>query len=64
LAASVFFTSAQAEDCGPLKKLFSLDLTSSPSGVSSVSVIINGSPRRLEFDTAGGRSILSEGALD
>jgi hypothetical protein len=55
---------ARADDCGPLKKLFSLDLTSSPNGVSSIPVIINGSPRRLEFDTAGGRSVLSEGALD
>jgi hypothetical protein len=55
---------AHAADCGPLQKLFSLDVTSAPSGVSSIPVTINGSQRRLEFDTAGGRSILSEGALD
>jgi len=64
LSLSALAAPAQADDCGPLKKLLSLDLTSAPSGVSSIPVTINGSPRRLEFDTAGGRSVLSEGALD
>jgi hypothetical protein len=61
---SLFAAPAHADDCGPLKKLFSLDLTAAPSGVASIPVTINGSPRKLEFDTAGGRSVLSEGALD
>jgi predicted aspartyl protease len=64
LAASAFFASAHADDCGPLKQLMSLDLTEAPSGIASIPVIINGSPRKLSFDTAGGRSFLSEGAVD
>jgi hypothetical protein len=64
LSLSVFAAPAHADDCGPLKKLFSLDLTSAPSGIASIPVIINSSPRRLEFAIAGGRSVLSEGALD
>jgi hypothetical protein len=62
LAASVL--AAHADDCGPLKKLFSLDLTVGPGGVGSIPVTINGSPRKLMFDTAGARSILSAGASD
>jgi hypothetical protein len=59
-----FAFAAHAQDCGPLKKLISLDLTSAPNGVSSIPVTINGSPRKLQFDTAGGRSVLSAGAAD
>lgn len=62
LATSIM--SAHADDCGPLKKLMSLDLTQGPGGVASIPVTINGSPRKLLFDTAGGRSILSAGAAD
>ena len=64
LFSFALFAPSRADDCGPLKKLFSLDLTSAPSGVASIPVIINGSQRRLEFDTAGGRSVLTENALN
>ena len=62
LAASAL--SAHADDCGPLQKLMSLDLTKGPGGVGSIPVTINGSPRKLLFSTAGGLSILSAGAAD
>ena len=68
-ASTIAFTSfaalaAQAQDCGPLKKLMSLDLTAGPGGVATVPVLINGSPRKLLFSTAGGGSIISRGAVD
>jgi hypothetical protein len=64
LSLSALAMPARAADCGPLQKLFSLDLTMAPNGIASIPVTINGSARRLQFSTAGGRSILSEGALD
>ena len=64
LFLAAFVLSAHADDCGPLQKLMSLDLTKGPGDVASIPVTINGSPRKLLFSTAGGRSILSAGAAD
>jgi hypothetical protein len=64
LVSSVIFTAAYAADCGPLKQAAAIDLTAAPSGISMLPVTINGSPRKLIFDTAGGRSVLSQAAAD
>lgn len=63
-SASAIFTAAEAADCGPLKQIAAIDLTAAPSGVSTLPVVINGSPRKLIFDTAAGRSTLSQPATE
>jgi Aspartyl protease len=64
LAASTFFTTAHAEDCGPLKQVASVDVTMSPNGLPMVPVTLNGTPRKFLFGTGGGRSNITQAAAD
>jgi len=64
LFSSLICASAYGADCGPLKEVAAIDLTVAQNGVATLPVTINGSPRKLIFDTAGGRSVLSQTAVD
>jgi hypothetical protein len=64
LFSSLICASAYGADCGPLKEVAAIDLTVARNGVATLPVTINGSPRKLIFDTAGGRSVLSQTAVD
>lgn len=64
LAAAFASPPAWAADCGPLQQVMSLDLNVLPSGLSTVPVTINGSPRRFLLDTGGGMSTLTRGAVE
>jgi predicted aspartyl protease len=54
---------AAAQDCGPLKKVSSLDMTFASSGQVMVPVGINGTTEKFLLNTAGGRSTLSQSAI-
>ena len=62
--ASFISVPAWADACGPLKQVMSLDLDVLPSGLSTVPVTINGSPRKMLFDTGGGISTLTQSAAE
>ena len=47
-------TAAQADDCGPLKQITSLDMTPLPGGRFTVPVTINGTQQQMLLNTAGG----------
>jgi hypothetical protein len=64
LAAALISLPARADECGPLKQVMSLDLNVLPSGLSTVPVTINGSARQMLFDTGGGISTLTRGAVN
>ena len=55
---------AQAEDCGPLKQIASLDMVPAPGGWMMVPVSINGSEQKMVLATAGGISTLRQDAMD
>jgi predicted aspartyl protease len=64
LAALSFSTvTAIAADCGPLKEIASIDMTSVPSGLVMVPVLINGTPERFLVNTGGGRSTITQTAI-
>jgi len=64
LAASALFASAHADECGPLQRAASMDITMTPNGLPMVPMTLNGSPRKFLFGTAGGISTISKGAAD
>ena len=64
LMAPLSSLSAKADQCGPLKQVASLDLNVLPSGLATVPVAINGALRQMLFDTAGGRSTLTQASAD
>lgn len=54
---------ALAEDCGPLKQIASIDMTTGPGGRYLVPVSINGAPQTMLLNTAGGiTSLRQDGA--
>jgi predicted aspartyl protease len=56
---------ASAEECGPLKRLASVDLVPAAGGARMlVPVTIDGSPRMLLLDTAGGLTTLTAAAAN
>jgi predicted aspartyl protease len=60
LATSYFASTAQAQDCGPLKRAISLDLQSGPAGLRMmVPVTINGVPKLFLLNTGGALTQLS-----
>jgi hypothetical protein len=64
LAASALFASAHADECGPLQRAASVDITMTPAGLPMVPMTLNGSPRKFLFGTAGGLSTISKSAAD
>ena len=56
---------AWAEDCGPLKQITSIDMVQAPQGPRMfVPVTINGMPRQMLLNTAGGISNLQGPAVE
>jgi hypothetical protein len=56
---------AWAEDCGPLKQVTSIDMVPAPQGPRMlVPVTINGVPKQMLLNTAGGISNLQKGAVE
>src|ERR1700744_1814968 len=53
-------TAAQAEDCGPLKQITSLDMTPVPGGRFMVPVTINGTQQQMLLNTAAGITNLTQ----
>jgi hypothetical protein len=64
LAASALFASAYADDCGPLQRAATVDITMTPNGLPMVPMTLNGSPRKFLFGTAGGLSTISKSAAN
>jgi predicted aspartyl protease len=53
---------AQAQECGPLKRAFSVDLQTGPQGLRyGVPVTVNGTPRVFLLDTGGAFTQVSRG---
>lgn len=56
---------ALAENCGPLKQITSIDMVPAPQGARMfVPVTINGIPKQMLLNTAGGISSLQKGAVE
>ena len=66
LAVAILFHSgvAAAEDCGPLKQISSVDMTTGPGGSFLVPVSIDGTPRQMLLATAGGITNLRQDAME
>ncbi len=54
---------ANADDCGPLKQIASLDMTAGPGARMLVPVSINGQPQQMVLATAGGITSLRQDAV-
>jgi Aspartyl protease len=63
-AGLALFTPAHADECGPLQRAASVDITMTPNGLPTVPLTLNGSPRKFLFGTAGGISTISKAAAD
>src|SRR5471030_437951 len=56
---------AWADDCGPLKQITSVDMVPAAQGARMlVPVTINGMPKQMLLNTAGGISNLQKGAVE
>ena len=67
LSALYFVSSAQAQECGPLKRAISLDLETNGNGhLVTVPVKINGVPKKFILNTEGGNAtfITSQAVAD